>query len=126
MSLFVALTNIYLLDTFQRTQIAFTLFHIDFRFTLLEAEEGDLVHYRVTYGNTFDITVTVFGVDSRDCGPDLNLDFVSFMWHNFERFGLRTHAVTLLPPDVSTTFSLPLMDLPFMRCLSDHKALSGG
>jgi hypothetical protein len=75
MSLFVALTNVDLLDIlFQRAEITFTLFHIDdFRFPLIEAEESDMIHYRARYGNNFDITLTLLAQDSRDCGPDSNL-----------------------------------------------------
>jgi hypothetical protein len=127
MSFYVALTNVDLLDIiFQRAEVIFTLFHIDdFRFTFIGAEEGDTILYRVTYGNNFDITLTLFGVNSRDCGPDSNLDLVYFMWQHFERFGLRKHVITLLSLDVKT-FSLPLMNLPLMRCLTDHRALSDG
>jgi hypothetical protein len=68
MSLFVALTNNDLLDIiFQRAEITFTLFHIgDFRFTLIEEEDREMIQYRVSYGNNFNISVTFLGVDSRD------------------------------------------------------------
>jgi hypothetical protein len=125
MSLFVALTNNDILDIlFQRIEIAFTLFHIgDFRFELISDDGMDVLHYRVSYRDGFAITVTCVGVDSRDCGPSSNLDFVYFMWANFERFGFRKHVVTLLPPNLDTAQSY---DLPIMRCLTDHRALSDG
>jgi hypothetical protein len=125
-SLLVALTDDDILNIlFQRTEIAFTLFHIDdFRFEL-ESDDGmDILHYRVSYRDDVAITVTCIGVDSRDCGPCSNLDFVYFMWTHFERFGFRKHAVTLLPPDLANPQSSD--DFPLMRCLTDHRALSDG
>jgi hypothetical protein len=77
MSLFMALTNNDILDIlFQRTEIAFTLFHIGhFRFELISDDGMDVTHYRVSYRDGFAITVTCVGVDSRDCGPSSNFDF---------------------------------------------------
>ena len=44
------------------------------------------------------MNVFVFGVDdSTRCGPLSNVDFVYFVWQNFERTTSKQYAITLIP-----------------------------
>ena len=119
-TLFVALKDNEILNLlFQRGPTTFTEFYIvDFHFTLFVVDEADLVMYRVTDGDGFNMVFPCYGIDSRTCGPHSNMDFVHFTWRNVERFGLRIHSITLIPSDDYT--------LPLMRCLRDYMALSEG
>ena len=55
--------------------------------------------YRVRLDN-FNMTMSFFGIDADSrCDYRSNVDFVHFMWHNFERFSVRKIAITILPSD---------------------------
>ena len=118
---FVALKDAEILNLlFQRGPATFTEFYlIDFHFSLIMVDEAHLVMYRVTCGDGFNMAFACYGVDSRSCSPDSNLDFVHFIWRNFERFNFHKNAITLIPSDDDTT-------LPLMLCLRDYMALSEG
>jgi len=122
-SLFIALTDVNILDViFQCSENVNHVFpHRRFSVSLPQHHWGRYKVYRVTYGTTFELYLTCYGVDSRDCGPKSNLDLIHFMWQHFERFGFRKHVITLLPSDYREHFSVPLM-----RCLRDRRALSDG
>ena len=43
------------------------------------------------------MNVFVFGVDvATRCGPLSNLDFIYFVWQNFERISSKQYAITLI------------------------------
>ena len=58
-----------------------------FNFRLLEAQPHlDVFSYILSRGD-FHIVLMVFKIDSTTpCGPHSNIDFVHFLWRNFEHF----------------------------------------
>jgi hypothetical protein len=121
-TVYVALTDHPALNLiFQRVPLPiedFTveeLFGFDLRFV---DDEYDIVSYIIRFENVH-IAVTFYGIDVRECGPRSNVDFIHFIWKNFERFNFRKYAVTLNPSDNDC-------ELPMMRFLKDYSADSEG
>ena len=77
----------------------------------------DVFHYVVSCDD-FCMLFVVLGVDtSTHCGPLSNVDFVHFVWDNFDRFNLKKYVMTLLPSE--TLSKLKLLCLKYYRGNSD-------
>ena len=86
-----------------------------FHSELLEAL-NDMCVYRVRLDN-FSMTMSFFGIDADSrCDYRSNVDFVHFMWHNFERFSVRKTAITILPSDNKK----PLFPIPSLYLSSQN------
>jgi len=67
-----------------------------FHFELLQTHQDTCI-YRVRYGY-FNAIMCFVGVDADSrCNYRSNVDFVHFIWDNFERFSNRKFAITILP-----------------------------
>ena len=63
----------------------------------------------------------VFGVDvSTRCGPFSKVDFIYFVWQNFERIYLKKYAITLIPSEIAS------LSTPRGCCLKYFRAASDG
>ena len=98
-----------------------------FHFELLKVLNDSCV-YRVRLGN-FGANMFFLGVgaDSR-CDYCLNVDFVHFIWDNFERFSIRKFGIIILssdnvPAPLNLSVALPsstrLLYLKYYRAFSD-------
>jgi len=68
------------------------------------------------------LNVFVFGVDvSTRCGRLSNVEFIYFVWQNFERISSKQYAITLIPSDINS-LSAP----PRLLCLKYYRAASDG
>jgi hypothetical protein len=57
----------------------------------------DIYTYHVSKSD-FCILLIAFGIDSSTrWGPSSNIDFIRFMWQNFERFAFKKYAIALIP-----------------------------
>ena len=80
----------------------------NFHFKLLVAF-NDMCIYRVRL-NKFSMTMSFIGIDADSrCDYRSNVDFVHFMWDNFERFSVSKITIILLPSDNKK----PLFPHPF-------------
>jgi hypothetical protein len=75
----------------------------EFAFVLIEEQADlDIFSYRVSSGDHFNELLFCFGVDASGiCGPRSNVDFVHFVWENFERFYFRRYSLVLVPSSAS-------------------------
>ena len=120
-TLYITLTDTYLTRLlFQRIDSP-TFYYFDFTFELLNsAPEDDLYIYKVTK-DIFSLNVFVFGVDvSTRCGPLSNVDFMYFVWQNFERISSMQYAITLIPIDINSLSIPPRLCLKYYRAVSDE------
>jgi hypothetical protein len=100
-SMYIALWDAPLLNLIFERGGELDTFQVDeFRLMLVHSQsELDIYTYRVSSGDDFSVLLFCFGVDaSRICGPRSNVDFVHFMWENFERFNFRKYSLALVPP----------------------------
>ena len=69
----------------------------------------------------FSINVFVSSVDvSTRCGPLSNVDFIYFVWQNFERISSKHYAITLIPSGIASLSTPPrLICLKYYRAASD-------
>jgi hypothetical protein len=106
-SMYIALRDAPLLNLiFQRggEQDAFSVEELHF-ILVKEQADLDIFTYRVSSGVHFNELLFFFGVEaSRICGPRSNVDFVHFVWENFERFNFRKYSLAVVP---SPSASLP-------------------
>jgi hypothetical protein len=87
-------------------------------FTLLKAHEDiDYREYELRWEDLI-LTVCFYGADaSNPYGPASNLDFVNFMWREFELLNCLCYAVTVLPRDND-------WDEPRLMYLEHHRSNS--
>jgi hypothetical protein len=132
-TLYIYLTDIYITRLrFQRIESP-TFYYFYFTCELLNsAPDDDLYIYKVTRDD-FSMKVFVFGVDVyKNCGPLSNVDFIYFVWQNFERISSKQYAITLIPSDINSLSTPPrLLDLtslstPRLLCLKYYRAASDG
>jgi hypothetical protein len=95
----------------------FTVNAFDFELIVVD-DEYDIIVYNIRFG---DITMAFgfYGIDSLNCGPNSNIDFIHFIWQTFERFNFRKCAIALIPSENNC-------ELPIMCCLRDYRANSEG
>ena len=88
-----------------------------FLFVFLEADdEEDIFYYDISCGE-FNMTFALAKIETTGtCNPSSNLDFVHFIWTNYERFTFGKYCLTFIPRDEP--------DLPRMVCLKHHRAES--
>jgi hypothetical protein len=91
----------------------------EFRFELLAFNRSkDVFKYFVSDFSGFIMVVRILGIaTSKQCGPLSNLDFVHFIWKNYNRFNYRKFAMVLL------TKGIPR---PKLVCLHHYRAYSDG
>ena len=90
-----------------------------FLFVFLEADdEEDIFYYDISCGE-FNMTFVLAKIETTgNCNPSSNLDFVHFIWTNYERFTFGKYCLTFIPRDEP--------DLPRLVCLKHHRAESEG
>jgi hypothetical protein len=80
-------------------------------------DNADIVHYIVSCGN-FCMKFCIYGIDTTaNCDTNSNLDFISFIRQNLDRFDFVKYAMTLVRREY---LSLPEL------CLKYYRAESGG
>ena len=93
-----------------------------FQFTIQQVDvANDVCLYSVKRGR-FSVMMGFIGVDSWiTCGKYSNVSFVHFIWQYFEQFGIRKHALTILPaPHTRASLSNRLR----LLCLRHYRAAS--
>ena len=94
-----------LIPHFQLGSFQFQLFHV--------LDDFGSYHMRC---DDFEITVKFYGVDADDslfCDFRSNVDFVHFVWENYDKFPIQKFAITILPQD----------NAPVPFCLEDTRML---
>ena len=133
-SIFIILSNHHILDLiFQRFSMVMEIFYFDsFKFQFLNNLQGSYVfNYMVTdFDTNFAIMISFYGVPSRArCNYRSNVDFVNFIWDDFERFSLKKYAITILPADGAPAplrlNQTSLSDTKLL-CLQHYRAASDG
>jgi hypothetical protein len=83
---------------FQKNPLIENFYLNDFFFQLLDSKpESDIFVYRVSTSD-FNINLIIIGIDTiASCGSLSNVDFVHFIWENFERFAFKKYSITLVP-----------------------------
>ena len=118
-SLFIAMTNSPFLQLlFRLSPEPIDIFYFkDFLFVFLEADdEEDILYYHISSGQ-FDMTIAIVRIETTGyCDPTLNLDFVHFIWSNYERFTFAKYCLTFIPREEP--------DLPKLACLTHYRAES--
>ena len=109
---------------FQKDQNVIQNFNISSVWFELVQVLNDSCIYRVRTGY-FGILMNFYGIDADSrCEYRSNVDFVHFVWEHFERFPIRTFAITVLPLDNAPT-PLRLEDTRFLY-LKHYRAFSDG
>jgi hypothetical protein len=119
-NVYVALTDHPLLNlVFQRVPVPipnFTVDAFDYELTYIDDVYDILMYVRFLDMN---VEFSSYGIDSLNCGPDSNIDFIHFAWLTFERYNFRNCVVALIPSDDNS-------EPPMMRYLRDYRANSEG
>jgi len=88
-----------------------------FEFSGVDDDE-DIYYYNISCGD-FRMSFVFYGIDTTDnCDPSSNLDFVQFIWQNYERFNFAKYSLTLVRRDYPS--------LPELLCLKYYRAESDG
>jgi hypothetical protein len=70
---------------FQRVPVPLQNFSVDtIDFDLTYIDEYDIIMYNVSFLD-MNVEFSFYGMDSLNCGPDSNTDFIHFVWTTFER-----------------------------------------
>ena len=120
-SLFIALSDSPLIRCiFRRVPDPPSRFYIHnylFEFTH-GGDNEDILNYNVSCGD-FQMRFTIYGIDTTaNCDTYSNLDFVEFIWQNFDRFNFVRYVLTHVRRDY--------LALPEMLCLKYYGAAAGG
>jgi hypothetical protein len=105
--LYIALKDHPLLSIiFQKNPLIVNFYLNDFFFELLDSKpESDIFVYRVSTSD-FNISLIIIGIDTiSPYGSRSNVDFVLFIWQNFERFAFKKYSITLVPSTDDPTLS---------------------
>jgi hypothetical protein len=106
---------------FQKYPLIENFYLNDFYFQLLDYNpDSDIFVYRVS-ADDFNISLIIIGVDTvSPCGPRSNVDFVHFIWQNFERFAFKKYSITLVPPSIDDGVNDPTLSfLKYYRAESE-------
>ena len=98
-SLFIAMTNSPFLQLlFRLSPEPLDIFYFkEFLFVFLEADDEDILYYDISRGE-FDMTIAIVRIETTGyCDPTSNLDFVHFIWSNYERFTFANTVQPLFP-----------------------------
>ena len=99
-SLFIATTNAHFLQLlFRLSPEPIDVFYFkEFLFIFMEVDdEEDIFYYNISRGS-FDMTIAIVRIDTTgNCNPTSNLDFVHFIWSNYERFTFAEYCLTFIP-----------------------------
>jgi len=80
-------------------------------------DEEDIYYYDISCGD-FKMSFAFYGIDTTDnCDPSSNLDFVQFIWQNYERFTFANYSLTFVRRDYPSL--LELLCLKYYRAESD-------
>jgi len=118
-SLFIAMTDsAFLRLIFRQHPDPLDNFYIHgFLFVFLEADDED-IYYDISCGE-FNMTFAFAKIETTgNCNPFSNLDFVHFIWTNYERFTFGKYCLTFIPRNEP--------DLPGVVCVKHHRAESEG
>jgi hypothetical protein len=101
-SLFITLTDSPLIRCIFRRDTdppsSFYIHNYLFEFTHMGRNDDNL-YYNVSYDN-FRMRFCIFGIDTTtSCDTYSNLDFISFIWQNLERFDFVKYVMTLVRRD---------------------------
>jgi hypothetical protein len=120
-SLFMALTDSPLIRCiFQRGSDPLPCFYIhNYLFSIRHSgANADIEHYMVSHGD-FKMKFCIFGIDTTpNCNAESNLDFVSFIWKNLDRYDFIKYSIILV--------RRAYLSLPELLCLKYYRAESGG
>jgi hypothetical protein len=106
-----------LLQRFADPVVQFQFGSVEFH--LIQIEHEDICRYRVYIQNCA-FTLIVVAIDTvHSTGTFGNVDFVHFVWENFDHFGFRRHSITLIP-DIRN------QGRPRMSCLRHYMAAGSG
>jgi len=121
-SLFIAMTySPFLQHLFQQDpELPFNFYDHGFLFEFLHVDVvEDIFYYDISYGSEFKMSFAFCGVDTtQNCNPSSNLDFVNFIWQNYERFTFAKYCLTFVRRD----YLAP----PELVCLKHYRAESEG
>jgi len=98
-SLLIATTNLSFLQLLFRLSLEpLDIFYFkEFLFVFLEADDEDILYYDISRGE-FDMTIAIVRIETTGyCDPTSNLDFVHFIWSNYERFTFANTVQPLFP-----------------------------
>jgi len=120
-SLFIAMNNSPFLQLlFWLSPEPIDIFYFkEFLFVFLQADdEEDILYYNISRGQ-FDMTIAIVRIETTGyCEPSSNLDFVHFIWSNYERFTFAKYCLTFIPREEP--------DLAKLACLTHYRAESEG
>jgi hypothetical protein len=116
--LYLTITDNHFVNLFlQKGPIDIEDFYFDeFHFRLVDKDPLPDSCYNFSKGD-FKTKLNVIGIDtSSPCFPFSNVDFVHFIWQNFEQFTLKIYSITSLPSEVGSQ--------PKMSYLKYHRTKS--
>ena len=120
-SLFIAMTDFSLLRCiFRQDPDPFDNFYIHgFLFEFAGADDDEDIFYYDISCEDFRMTFVFYGIDTTaNCDTSSNLDFVRFIWLNYESFNFVKYSMTFVCRDYPS--------LPELLCLKYYRALSDG
>jgi hypothetical protein len=120
-SLFIAMTDSTLLRRIFRQDLDpldnFYIHGFLFEFSCADDDE-DIFYYDISCGD-FRMSFVFYGIDTTDnCDTPSNLDFVQFIWLNYECFNFAKYSLTFVRRDYPS--------LPELLCLKYYRAESTG
>lgn len=120
-TLFIALTDSPLIRCiFRKNSDPPSSFYIhNYLFEFMQrGSDEDILFYTVSCDD-FRMRFTIYGIDaSTNCDTYSNLDFINFIWDNFDRFHFVRYALTLVRRDY--------LSLPELVCMKYYRAESDG
>jgi len=120
-SLFIAMNNSPFLQLlFRLSPKPIDVFYFkEFLFIFMENDdEEDIFYYNIPRGQ-FDMTIAIVRIETTGyCNPTSNLDFVHFIWSNYERFTFAKYCLTFIPREQPNLHKL--------ACLKQYRAESEG
>ena len=119
-SLFIPLTDSSLVRCiFRQEPDPLDNFYIHgFLFKISGADDEDIYYYDISCGD-FWLPFAFYGIDTTDnSDTSSNLDFVQFIWLNYERFTFANYCLTFVRRDY--------LSLPELVCLKYYRAESDG